>query len=152
MPGPRSPLAALLALAAASVLVLAACAGAQEPSRQGPPPSTTLPFPTTPTSPPRPPLDDPETTEPEPPLETEPEPSGLGPGTYDIGVDIKPGTYVSAGAVDTVCYWARLRSFDGSLDAIIANNSSDEGRQRVTIRRSDKGFETSGCAPWTRQR
>lgn len=68
-----------------------------------------------------------------------------GDGTYEVGVDIKPGKYKSAGGEG--CYWARLRSLNGDLDAIIANQFGN-GPQAVTIKKSDKGFETSNCAAW----
>ncbi|RZT27400.1 hypothetical protein EV649_1160 [Kribbella sp. VKM Ac-2569] len=68
-----------------------------------------------------------------------------GDGTYEVGVDIKPGKYKSTGGEG--CYWARLKNLDGDLDAILANNLSD-GPQTVTIKKTDKGFETSNCAAW----
>jgi hypothetical protein len=68
-----------------------------------------------------------------------------GDGTYEVGVDIKPGKYKTAGGEG--CYWARLKNLDGDLDAILANNLSD-GPQTVTIKKTDKGFETSNCVAW----
>ncbi len=68
-----------------------------------------------------------------------------GDGTYEVGVDIKPGKYKSTGGEG--CYWARLKNLDGGFEAIIANNLSD-GPQTVTIKKTDKGFETSNCAAW----
>lgn len=54
--------------------------------------------------------------------------TAFGDGTYQVGVDIAPGTYRSAGGV--MCYWKRL----GSLNAsdIIDNNDSP-GPQVVGI-------------------
>jgi hypothetical protein len=68
-------------------------------------------------------------------------------GTYKVGDDIDPGSYKATGADTGNCYWARLKSDSGDLDDIIANNNS-AGSTRVTIRRSDKYFETSGCTNW----
>ena len=68
-----------------------------------------------------------------------------GDGTYEVGVDIKPGKYKSTGGDG--CYWARLKNLDGGFEAIIANNLSD-GPQTVTIKKTDKGFKTSNCAAW----
>lgn len=48
------------------------------------------------------------------------------------------------------CYWARLSSDNGNLDNILDNNNSS-GQSLVTIRASDKYFETSGCNTWTRR-
>jgi hypothetical protein len=67
-------------------------------------------------------------------------------GTYQVGIDIAPGTW-RADATST-CYWARLRNFGGSLDGIIANGN-DPG-PIVTIGASDKGFRSSRCGTWTK--
>lgn len=70
-----------------------------------------------------------------------------GDGTYQVGVDIKAGTYVSSKPDSGNCYWARLKDDAGGFDSIIANNNSS-GQSVVTIRRTDKFFETSGCSDW----
>jgi hypothetical protein len=64
-------------------------------------------------------------------------------GTYQVGVDIAPGTYRSAGG--TGCYWARLKSLNTS--DIINNNISD-GPQVVGIQPTDAAFLTKSCGPW----
>lgn len=90
-------------------------------------------------------------TKPAPPAKTvtaaPPEAAGTidGDGTYEVGADIKPGKYKTSGGDG--CYWARLRNLEGDLDSIIANNIGD-GPQTVTIRKSDKGFETNRCGTW----
>lgn len=66
-------------------------------------------------------------------------------GTYEVGVDVQPGKYKTSGS--GTCYWARLNSLDGDFDAIITNHLGG-GRQTVTIKKSDKGFETNGCGDW----
>ena len=71
----------------------------------------------------------------------------FGAGTYLVGVDIAPGTYVARAG--SRCYWARLRAFTGDLSAIIAN-ANPRGRTIVTISRSDRGFQSNGCGTWTR--
>lgn len=71
----------------------------------------------------------------------------FGAGEYRVGVDIAPGTYVSAGG--NGCYWERERTFGGSgLNDIIANDLTNGGQVVVTIAASDDGFKTSGCATW----
>jgi len=70
----------------------------------------------------------------------------FGDGTHAVGRDVAPGTYRTSGR--NGCYWARLRSFNGSLSAIIANDNA-VGPAVVTIARKDKGFETRGCGTWT---
>ena len=71
----------------------------------------------------------------------------FGAGTYLVGVDIAPGTYVARAGPS--CYWARLRAFTGDLAAIIAN-ANPRGRTIVTISRSDRGFQSHGCGTWSR--
>ncbi|MBM7788904.1 superantigen-like protein SSL4 [Tenggerimyces flavus] len=77
--------------------------------------------------------------------------SFAGDGTYVVGEDIEPGRYKSRPSIDGagICYWARLKSTDGDLDSIIANQLG-EGPQTVTIKKSDEAFETSGCADWVK--
>lgn len=70
-----------------------------------------------------------------------------GDGTYEVGKDVKPGTYVSSTPDSGNCYWARLSGTDG-FDDIIANNNSS-GQSLVTIKSSDKFFQTNGCNTWT---
>jgi hypothetical protein len=70
-----------------------------------------------------------------------------GDGLFLVGVDVRPGTYRNAGGEN--CYWARLRSTSGELGAIIANDNPT-GPTVVTIRSTDKAFETSNCATWQR--
>jgi hypothetical protein len=72
-----------------------------------------------------------------------------GDGTYRIGVDVQPGTYIAAPAASGNCYWARLKGGDG-LDSII-NNGNSRGQVVVTILQSDKLFESSGCSDWSRR-
>lgn len=68
-------------------------------------------------------------------------------GTWLVGTDIKPGTYRSS---DGDCYWARLKDTSGDFDAIIANGNG--GNQVVTVKKTDKAFESARCAPWTKVR
>lgn len=70
-----------------------------------------------------------------------------GDGTYQVGVDIKPGTYVSSKPDSGNCYWARLKDDKGSVYSIIDNNNTS-GQSVVTIHRTDKFFETNGCNDW----
>ncbi|MFJ9849595.1 hypothetical protein [Streptomyces sp. NPDC101150] len=74
-------------------------------------------------------------------------PKPIGEGTYIVGDEIEPGTYKTDGGDN--CYWARLTSTSGDLDAIIANGLP-QGTGYVTIAPSDKAFETSGCGDWTK--
>lgn len=91
-------------------------------------PTTTLPPTTVPTT-----VPGPKTT--------------FGSGTYRVGTDIAPGTYIASGAQSS-CYWERLSGFGGGMGEIVANNFGDPGI--VTIDASDAGFKTSGCGTWTK--
>jgi hypothetical protein len=71
----------------------------------------------------------------------------FGDGTYRIGKDIPAGTYRTRGGDE--CYWARLKSFDGTLNSIIANDNP-QGSAIVTIARGERGFHSNDCATWTR--
>lgn len=68
-------------------------------------------------------------------------------GTYLIGSDIKPGTYRATAS--SGCYWARLSSLDGGVDAIIQNENTD-GPFVVRIKATDKALQVQGCGTFTR--
>lgn len=72
--------------------------------------------------------------------------TSFGEGAYIVGTDIDPGTYRSSGA--SGCYYARLRSFTGDLNSIIANANTDAPAV-VTIKPTDAGFESHNCGTWT---
>ncbi len=83
-----------------------------------------------------------------------PKPTGApssvpGDGIYEVGRDIKAGTYSSAKPDSGNCYWARLSGTDGLTDILANNNSS--GQSLVTIKATDKFFETNGCSEWFRR-
>ena len=68
-------------------------------------------------------------------------------GTYEIGSEVKPGTYRTAKKM-TDCYWER--STKGG--DIIANNFVGNAPAGVTvrIRSTDGGFKSDNCGTWTR--
>ncbi len=70
----------------------------------------------------------------------------FGDGTHRVGRDIPARTYRAT--PDDSCYWARLRNFSGAINGIIANENTS-GPALVTIKPSDKGFESSRCGTWT---
>ena len=71
----------------------------------------------------------------------------IGDGTHHVGADVQPGTYRTR-LPSPNCYWARLSGFGGSRAEVIANDN-DPAPIVITIAPTDKGFQTSGCAPWT---
>lgn len=77
-------------------------------------------------------------------------PSGFGPGTYEVGVDMPAGKYKTKGPDDSgldSCYWSRNR--DASGEDIIAN-SLLKGQGVVVINKGEY-FETDGCQDWVKQ-
>lgn len=70
-------------------------------------------------------------------------------GTYKVGVDIQPGTYVAESETPFEnCYWERL----DSSGEIIDNNFINSGfRVEVSIRSSDYSFTAEGCGEWVKQ-
>ena len=71
----------------------------------------------------------------------------FGGGTKRVGSDISAGTYRTHSAPSD-CYWERLRGFSGETKDIIANDFSS-GYQVVTIKSTDKGFNSSRCGTWS---
>ena len=66
---------------------------------------------------------------------------------YRIPTDLLPGTYRSAGGKG--CYWKRVNAWTGDNNVIIANAFVSHP-QTVTITKTDAGFSSRNCAPWTR--
>lgn len=73
-----------------------------------------------------------------------------GDGTFAVGTQVKPGTYRAVVPGDSLgCYYARLSTTDS--DAIIDNGLGDPGSQQlVTIKSTDKYFETRYCGTWSK--
>lgn len=70
-------------------------------------------------------------------------------GIYQVGVDVQPGQYKTAGTENGVgCYWARLTNDSGEFDAIITNGNLD-GPGSVTIN-AGEFIEVTGDCAWTR--
>jgi hypothetical protein len=73
----------------------------------------------------------------------------FGNGTYRVGDDIQPGTYVVE--VDEAfdgCYWQRLDASGNTID----NNFISSGfRAQVTIAASDHSFSSERCGEWVKQ-
>jgi hypothetical protein len=67
--------------------------------------------------------------------------------TYRVPSELSPGTYRTRDETFG-CYWARLKGFSGSASDIIANEFGD-GYMVVTIKSTDKGFESDGCDMWS---
>ncbi len=70
-----------------------------------------------------------------------------GNGTFQVGRDIKPGTYVSSSTGTFGGYWERLKCATGNFSCIIANENTD-GQSFVTILKTDKFFSTTRMGTW----
>jgi len=70
-----------------------------------------------------------------------------GDGDFQVGTDIKPGTYRSSGNTDGMCYWERAKNASGDTDSLLANDNVS-GAGYVTIKSTDKIFKSSGCKDW----
>jgi hypothetical protein len=71
-------------------------------------------------------------------------------GSYEIGVDAKPGRYKTRVPEDSFgCYWERTKDDSGDFDSIIANDNVNPGaRASVTVKRGEF-FKSNGCGTWT---
>lgn len=70
-----------------------------------------------------------------------------GDGDYQVGSDVKPGTYRTTGNTDGMCYWERAKDASGEMDSLLANDNVT-GTGYVTIKATDKLFTSSGCKDW----
>ncbi|WP_448073850.1 hypothetical protein [Georgenia yuyongxinii] len=74
--------------------------------------------------------------------------SQIGNGIWTVGVDIEPGTYRTAEAVTSMCYWAILVTGTNG-DDIIINDLPDGGFPTVTLSEG-QDFDNS-CGVWSKQ-
>lgn len=87
--------------------------------------------------------------------EDEPDPPGIGAGTWRVGTEIEPGTYVTDNegprSYDS-CSVTRLAGFSGEFSDIITWEYVQAGsRGRITIESTDVGVEFSGDCIWTKE-
>ncbi|CAL9546606.1 hypothetical protein [Streptomyces sp. enrichment culture] len=68
-------------------------------------------------------------------------------GDYQVGTDIKPGTYRTTGNPDDTCYWERASDASGQPDATLAGDRVN-GTGYVTVMPTDKVFRFFGCTDW----
>ncbi|KOV56863.1 hypothetical protein [Streptomyces sp. MMG1121] len=70
-----------------------------------------------------------------------------GDGEFQVGSDVKPGTYRTSGNTDDMCYWERAKDAKGETDSLLANDNVS-GTSYVTVKTTDKIFKSSGCKDW----
>jgi hypothetical protein len=73
----------------------------------------------------------------------------VGDGTWTVGSDIEPGTYRTAAAVGSTCYWGIYRSGSNGGD-IIENDIPGGGRPVVTLS-AGQDFNSTRCGKWEKQ-
>ncbi|GHB60616.1 hypothetical protein GCM10010377_59390 [Streptomyces viridiviolaceus] len=78
---------------------------------------------------------------------TEKKAAFAGDGDFEVGSDVKPGTYRTSGNTDDMCYWERAKDASGELDSLLANDNVS-GTSYVTVKATDKLFKSSGCNDW----
>lgn len=67
-------------------------------------------------------------------------------GTWEVGVELKPGTYRATATGD--CDWARLSDASG-LPTAVLGSATGSGSRLVTIGKRDVAFTSTGCGRWT---
>ncbi|MFJ3672321.1 hypothetical protein ACIPSE_38280 [Streptomyces sp. NPDC090106] len=70
-----------------------------------------------------------------------------GDGEFQVGTDVKPGTYRTTGNTDGMCYWERAKDASGEMDSLLANDNVT-GTSYVTVKATDKLFKSSDCNDW----
>ncbi|GAA3978723.1 hypothetical protein OG252_29820 [Streptomyces sp. NBC_01352] len=70
-----------------------------------------------------------------------------GSGDFEVGTDVKPGTYRTTGNSDGLCYWERAKDASGEMDSLLANDNVS-GTSYVTVKATDKLFKSSDCNDW----
>ena len=68
-------------------------------------------------------------------------------GSQIVGKDIQPGTYRTRAGTPN-CTWSRRSGFTGEPAEVIAT-ATPQGPAIVTIKATDKGFDSTGCGMWT---
>ncbi|WP_214106789.1 hypothetical protein [Acrocarpospora catenulata] len=71
--------------------------------------------------------------------------NGFSDGIYEVGKDIKPGTYRTTPGRITDCYWERSTPHGDIIDNAFVSNAPRG--VIVTIRRGE-GFKSDGCGNW----
>jgi hypothetical protein len=74
--------------------------------------------------------------------------TAFGEGTWQVGVDIVPGTYMTTGPVDSAACHHALRTTRTGGKVTVGGVAS--GRATVVLNEANGWFASSGCATWTR--
>ena len=63
-------------------------------------------------------------------------------GVYEVGKDVKAGTYTCVADQTIAGYWQRSKDASGEFDSIIANGSVAKGTQAIVTVKSGEFFKT----------
>lgn len=64
-------------------------------------------------------------------------------GTYEVGVDVKAGTYTCTATGGLPGYWERAKNASGEFDAIIANDNIDSGAKGIVTVKAKEFFKVN---------
>ena len=73
----------------------------------------------------------------------------VGDGTWTVGRNIDPGTYLATSDVGASCYWGIYTSGSNGSD-IVDNDIPGGGRPSVTLS-AGQDFKSARCGTWTKQ-
>lgn len=77
-------------------------------------------------------------------------PGQIGEGTYEVGPEVAPGKYKSAGATPSafqLCTWV-VKGSDGKV--VDLGTANGENEQQIVTLKAGQTFESSGCKPWVK--
>lgn len=81
------------------------------------------------------------TTSPPPPAAPAGPATTFTDGTYEVGKEIKAGTYTCVADKGSPGYWQRARNAEGDLSSIIANDLVTEGAQAIVTVKAKEFFK-----------
>ncbi len=75
--------------------------------------------------------------------------NSFGDGMWEVGVQIRPGTYSAMTPEGAYCHWQRWKELTDCSSDITAEDTVTGGTKvLVTITGSDMGFKSENCGTW----
>jgi hypothetical protein len=74
--------------------------------------------------------------------------ASIGEGTYEVGVEVAPGQYKSAGASESAFMFCSWSTKDGSGELLDIGSGTGATEQQIVTLKQGQVFESSGCKPW----
>lgn len=76
----------------------------------------------------------------------------FGDGMWQVPEEVKPGTYKTVVPADSWnCYYEVKKNFDDEMGSILSNGNMSAGKQVIiSIPKTAKGVEVSGCGTWVK--